>query len=200
MRESADIVAWADARMPEESRLYPRDPDALAEVRRLERDFDERLGPEGRRWMYDGLRGRRDLAIAYACTGVPSWERRALPVVYPVVMQGHRPLPRHHADDRDRVGEGGPGDLRRGRRKARRRAPVPVRRALQRRRPDLRGSRGAGPDATRVRSAVATAGRVARGDRRRSCVNCGPIRRARTRCGCSARSAPLLDARSGAVE
>jgi len=87
LRESSDIVAWADARMPEGSRLYPRDPEALAEVRRLERGWDERLGPEGRRWMYNGLRGRRDIAIAYACSGVPSWERRLLPVVYPVVTR-----------------------------------------------------------------------------------------------------------------
>jgi glutathione S-transferase len=37
--------------------------------------------------MYNGLRGRRDLAIAYGCTGVPGWQRRALPVVYPVAAR-----------------------------------------------------------------------------------------------------------------
>jgi glutathione S-transferase len=37
--------------------------------------------------MYDALRGRRDIAIAYACTGVPAWERRALPVAYPLVTR-----------------------------------------------------------------------------------------------------------------
>src|SRR5262249_5394726 len=33
------------------------------------------------------LRGRRDIAIAYACTGVPAWERRVLPVAYPLVTR-----------------------------------------------------------------------------------------------------------------
>ena len=33
------------------------------------------------------MRGRRDLAIAYACTGVPSWERRRLPLAYPAVTR-----------------------------------------------------------------------------------------------------------------
>ena len=37
--------------------------------------------------MYNELRGRRDLAIAYACTGVPTWERRALPLAYPAVTR-----------------------------------------------------------------------------------------------------------------
>ena len=37
--------------------------------------------------MYNGLRGRRDIAIAYACTGVPSWQRRALPLVYPAAAR-----------------------------------------------------------------------------------------------------------------
>jgi glutathione S-transferase len=35
--------------------------------------------------MYNGLRGRRDLAVTYGCTGVPAWERRALEVAYPLL-------------------------------------------------------------------------------------------------------------------
>jgi glutathione S-transferase len=87
LADSADIVDEADARAPTGQRLYPDDPGAAAEVRALERDFDTNLGPEGRRWMYNEMRGRRDLAIAYACTGVPGWERRALPLAYPVVAR-----------------------------------------------------------------------------------------------------------------
>src|SRR2546421_6851201 len=55
LAESADIVTYADAHAPPESRLYPTDAAAAAEVRGLERDFDERLGPHGRRWMYHRL-------------------------------------------------------------------------------------------------------------------------------------------------
>lgn len=88
LADSADIVAYADAHAPPESRLYPQDTAAAAEVRALEREFDERLGPHGRRWMYHRLEGRRDLAVDYGCTGVPEWERRLLPVMYAVVSKG----------------------------------------------------------------------------------------------------------------
>jgi glutathione S-transferase len=87
LADSADIVDAADAQAPPERRLYPDDPNAAAEVRALERDFDANLGPDGRRWMYNGLRGRRDLAVAYGCTGVPPWERRALSMAYPVLIR-----------------------------------------------------------------------------------------------------------------
>ena len=85
--ESEEIVEEASARARPERALFPDDPVAAAEARELQRDFDERLGPEGRRWMYFNLRGRRDIAIAYACTGVPAWQRRGLPLAYPFVSR-----------------------------------------------------------------------------------------------------------------
>jgi glutathione S-transferase len=88
LAESADIVAYADAQVPPESRLYPADAAASAEVRALEREFDERLGPHGRLWMYHRLKGRGDLALDYGCTGVPDWERRLMPILYPVMAKG----------------------------------------------------------------------------------------------------------------
>jgi glutathione S-transferase len=87
LADSTGIVDEADTQAPPDRRLYPDEPDTANEVRALERDFDARLGPHGRRWMYNGLRGRRDLAIAYGCTGVPAWERRALPLAYPAVAR-----------------------------------------------------------------------------------------------------------------
>jgi glutathione S-transferase len=81
--DSAEIVAEADAQAPPDRRLYPDDPDGVAEIRALEGDFDTRLGPQGRLWMYNGLRGRRDIAVGYACTGVPAWEGRVLRLAYP---------------------------------------------------------------------------------------------------------------------
>src|SRR3954454_1198241 len=71
--ESDEIVAWADDRG--KLGLFPND-----EVRALEHDFDERLGPEGRRWRYHQMRSRRALALKYSPTGVPAWERRMLPM------------------------------------------------------------------------------------------------------------------------
>jgi glutathione S-transferase len=88
LAESADIVAYADAQAPPARRVYPADAAGAAEVRALERDFDERLGPHGRLWMYHRLRGRRDLALDYGCTGVPDWERRLMPIMYPLVARG----------------------------------------------------------------------------------------------------------------
>ena len=85
--DSADIVEEASARGPSGRELFPDDPAAAAEVRALQSDFDSDLGPEGRRWMYNALHGRRDIAVAYGCTGVPAWQRRALPFAYPVVVR-----------------------------------------------------------------------------------------------------------------
>lgn len=85
--DSTDIVEAASAKAPPDRSLLPDDPATATEVRALQSDFDARLGPEGRRWMYNSLRGRRDIAIAYGCTGVPAWQRRALPLAYPVAAR-----------------------------------------------------------------------------------------------------------------
>jgi glutathione S-transferase len=85
--DSADIVEEAGAVAPAGRELFPEDAAAAAEVRALQSDFDSDLGPEGRRWMYNALHGRRDIAVAYGCTGVPAWQRRALPFAYPVVVR-----------------------------------------------------------------------------------------------------------------
>lgn len=37
--------------------------------------------------MYNEIRGRRDLAMAYGCAGVPAWERRALALAYPAAVR-----------------------------------------------------------------------------------------------------------------
>ncbi len=87
LSESSDIVAYADEQSAPSRRLYPADPSAAADVRALESEFDTRLGPHGRRWMYNGLRGRRDIALAYAPTGVPTWERGVLVAGYPVLAR-----------------------------------------------------------------------------------------------------------------
>jgi glutathione S-transferase len=85
LADSADILEEADARAPEGRGLYPSDPDEAAEVQELQSDFDKRLGPEGRRWMYNELHGHKEIALAYGCTGVPTWQRRSFPFTYPLV-------------------------------------------------------------------------------------------------------------------
>jgi glutathione S-transferase len=84
--DSANIVEEAMAKAQDRG-LFPEDPTAAAEARALQRDFDANLGPEGRRWMYNALRGHRGIAVKYGCTGVPAWQRRALPFAYPVAAR-----------------------------------------------------------------------------------------------------------------
>jgi glutathione S-transferase len=87
LADSSDILEATSAHAPPELRIFPDEPGLAAEARALERDFDERLGPEGRRWMYYELRGRGDIARRYGCTGIPGWQRRAFPLVYPVAVR-----------------------------------------------------------------------------------------------------------------
>jgi glutathione S-transferase len=87
LADSSEILEAASAQAPPALKLYPDDPRAREEIRAMERDFDERLGPEGRRWMYYELRGRSDIAGDYGCTGIPGWQRRALPFVYPFAVR-----------------------------------------------------------------------------------------------------------------
>lgn len=87
LADSADILEAASAAAPPELSLYPDDERAAAEVRALQRDFDARLGPEGRRWMYYELRGRPDIARDYGTAGIPAWQRRSLPLVYPLASR-----------------------------------------------------------------------------------------------------------------
>jgi glutathione S-transferase len=85
LAESDDIVDYADCHAPAGLRLFADDPAEAAEARELQRDYDGRLGPHGRRWMYDRLRGNRDVVMKYGTTGAPAWERRALPLAYPLM-------------------------------------------------------------------------------------------------------------------
>lgn len=86
LADSADILAWADRHAEPDRLLYPEDRAVATEVRRLEADFDARLGPHSRRWMYQQLRHRPDLALRYGCAGVPSWERATLRYAYPALI------------------------------------------------------------------------------------------------------------------
>ena len=85
--ESCDILHYADERAPEDKRIYPDDPALRSEVRALEEDFDARLGPEGRRWMYHQMRGQTRLIVKYTPKTVPAWQRYPLPVALPVMTR-----------------------------------------------------------------------------------------------------------------
>jgi glutathione S-transferase len=91
--ESSDIVVYADARVAPEHRVVPDDPALAAEARALADDFDERLGPHTRRWVYFQLRGRRELVTESITAGVPAWQRRTFALTYaPINFVVHRIL------------------------------------------------------------------------------------------------------------
>jgi glutathione S-transferase len=91
LAESEDILRWVDGRTPPEMRLFPDDPAERAEVERLSRRFDERLGPRGRRFMYIKVLPHRDMTLEVNNQGVPRWEARALRLGWPLATRflGH---------------------------------------------------------------------------------------------------------------
>jgi glutathione S-transferase len=84
--ESAQILAWADARMEPELRLLPVEPARRREVEALCRRFDELLGPHGRRLIYVHLfpLGRRLLDANDQ--GVPRWEDLLMRTAWPLMV------------------------------------------------------------------------------------------------------------------
>lgn len=83
LRDSTDILRFADGRAPAERRLYP--PELEAEVAALEDDFDKRLGPHARRIFYYHALPHRRLVLRLAAADVPRWETLVLGAAFPVV-------------------------------------------------------------------------------------------------------------------
>ena len=85
--ESEEILVWVDERTSPEHRLFPADPGERAEVERVCRRLDERLGPSGRRLMYVHMLARRDLMVRFNNQGVPAWEDRTLRLGWPLAVR-----------------------------------------------------------------------------------------------------------------
>jgi glutathione S-transferase len=85
--ESEEILLWVDGRTPPDQRLFPSRPAERAEVERLCRRFDERLGPRGRRLMYVNMLPHRELMVRFNNQGVPRWEDRALRLGWPLAVR-----------------------------------------------------------------------------------------------------------------
>jgi glutathione S-transferase len=82
--DSAEILAWVDARTPAEHRLFPAERAARDDVERLCRRLDERLGPDGRRLLYIHMFAQPKLALRFNNQGVPRWEDRAVRLGWPL--------------------------------------------------------------------------------------------------------------------
>ncbi len=87
LRDSREIIAWADERAPAPLRLLPSDAAERAEVQRLCARFDRVLGPAGRRLIYVHMFGQRELALEINNHGVPAWEDRLARRGWPLLQR-----------------------------------------------------------------------------------------------------------------
>ncbi|HTJ40496.1 MAG TPA: glutathione S-transferase family protein [Kofleriaceae bacterium] len=80
--DSTEILRWCDGR----NGVSPLFPDGAVgdEVRALEHDFDERLGPHARRLAYAAVLPSR-AASRSLFTAVPAWEARTVKATFPLV-------------------------------------------------------------------------------------------------------------------
>ena len=82
-----EIVDFYEQRAPEELRLYPPDPEASAEVKRIFDECLDVLGVAVRAWAYAyQLPLRRSTTRAWI-DGVPLHERVIVPLVYPLLRR-----------------------------------------------------------------------------------------------------------------
>jgi glutathione S-transferase len=81
VRDSTDIIAWADARRPGCLIPFGSAEDVLA----IEDDLDDHFGPHTRRWGYFHLLPVPE-AIQHVAAGVPRWERAILKVSRPLAI------------------------------------------------------------------------------------------------------------------
>lgn len=81
VRDSTDIVAWADRQRPGSMIPVAGAEDALA----IEDDLDNHFGPATRRWAYFQLLPNR-AADPYLVKGAPRWQATAFKLTRPVVV------------------------------------------------------------------------------------------------------------------
>jgi len=83
--DSTAILRHVDARLDEPRRLFPHDPAHLREVEALEDMFDERLGPQTRRWVYCWLLDEPAYFKAIMDQGLSPLESRGLRALDPFI-------------------------------------------------------------------------------------------------------------------
>jgi glutathione S-transferase len=82
VRDSTDIIAWADSQKPGSLIPLSGADEALA----IEDDFDNHFGPATRRWGYFYLIPNRD-TDQHIAFGVPRWERSLLKLSRPFAVR-----------------------------------------------------------------------------------------------------------------
>ncbi|HEX8144163.1 MAG TPA: cytochrome P450 [Pyrinomonadaceae bacterium] len=89
--DARQVFDYYEARCPEQRRLYPADTGLQAETRQLFDLFFDQLGVAVRAWAYAYmLPFNRAAGVRVWTTGVPWWERLAVPLFYPVLVKAVR--------------------------------------------------------------------------------------------------------------
>jgi glutathione S-transferase len=85
LRQSTDILRWADQKLPAERRLFP---DArAADVERWVEELDAEFGVDTRLWGYAQLLPRKDLVTRHGFAGAPRWQGVLAGAAYPVLKR-----------------------------------------------------------------------------------------------------------------
>ena len=90
LSDSTDILVHVDAWLDEPRRLYPHDEKLRREVEALEASFDEKLGPEARRYAYAWAVDEPAMFLRFVGQGVTGVEKRLLDVAHPVIRAAMR--------------------------------------------------------------------------------------------------------------
>jgi glutathione S-transferase len=90
LRQSTDILRWADARMPNQDQLFP--DVAREQLEPWLAELDAEFGVDTRLWGYAQLLPHKPLVLRYGTTGAPRWQARIAALSYPIVrrMMAHR--------------------------------------------------------------------------------------------------------------
>lgn len=85
LRESSEIVRFADEALPPGERLFPAEPQARAEVETWVDLFDRSLGPATRRGVYFLVLPETERARGLLMSTGPVWERRVTRALFPAI-------------------------------------------------------------------------------------------------------------------
>ena len=87
LKDSTDILKWADKNAPEDRKLYPRQPELHHQVEVFEEYLDG-FGAAGRLWMYTYVLGDLPLILSYSAKhNVPWYQRKLMPLIFPVLKK-----------------------------------------------------------------------------------------------------------------
>jgi glutathione S-transferase len=82
--DSRDILEYANAHAPPDGKIYPDSAAERAEVDELSAEFDRKLGPSTRRWVYFHAFADKAVALSFLGADVSALQRNAFGAMFPV--------------------------------------------------------------------------------------------------------------------